>query len=360
MEHSILLFKILLPSVLTFLLAIFVTPFFSNIFYKYRMWKRSSRVATENTIGGLGEGVSSEFKEVYNDKEVHTPRVGGIIVWFSVSVVIVLASTLSSLIDTPWAHKLLFLTREQTLIPFMSLLLGAGLGLVDDLLQIYGRTKESLTLGIPRRIRIAFILFLGALEGLWFYHKLGYESIPLPFSDFEIVLGFGFVFFFMFVVLALFSSSVIDGIDGLAPGVLSIIFGTYGFIGLIQEQYNIAAFAFVVTGALLAFLWFNIPPARFYLGETGILSLTLSLAVLIFLTQTVVEFIIIGFPLVATSASSLIQIISRRFFGKKVFRVAPLHHHFESLGWSREKITMRYWVFSVFCSLIGIIIISLK
>ncbi len=360
MEHSILFFKILFPSVLTFLLSILITPFFSNIFYKYRMWKRSSRVAAENTIGGLGEGVSDEFKEVYNKKETHTPRVGGIIVWFSVTLVILLASIISTSLDTPWAHKLLFLTREQTLIPFMSLLLGAGLGLVDDLLQIYGGTKERLTLGIPRRIRIAFVLFVGALEGLWFYYKLGYESIPIPFTNIEIILGFGFIFFFMFVVLALFSSSVIDGIDGLAPGVLSIIFGSYGFIGIIQEQYNIAAFAFVVTGALLAFLWFNIPPARFYLGETGILSLTLSLAVLIFLTQTVFEFIIIGFPLVLTSASSLIQIISRRFFHKKVFRVAPFHHHLESLGWSREKITMRYWVFSVFCSLIGIIIIIVK
>jgi len=151
-----------------------------------------------------------------------------------------------------------------------------------------------------------------------------------------------------------------DGVDGLAAGVLSVIFGAYGIIGLIQDQMNIATFSFVIMGALLAFLWFNIPPARFYLGETGILSLTLSLSVIIFLTNTVLEFIIIGLPLVVTAGSSTIQIISRRFFGRKIFKVAPLHHHLESIGWSRERITMRYWIISVFCAVLGIILIILK
>lgn len=358
MEHTVLLFKILIPSVFTFLLALLVTPFFTNIFYKYRLWKRSSRVQEDN-VGALGEGMSLEFQSIHNEQETHTPRIGGVIVWFSVSSTIILGSIISSLSDASWSDQIYFLTRNQTLIPFMSLLLGAGLGLVDDLLQIYGK-KEQLAIGIPRRIRIAFVLFMGAIEGFWFYYKLGHESISIPFIDVSINLGFGFIFFFMFVFLSLFSSSVIDGVDGLAPGVLSVIFGTYGIISVIQSQYDIAAFCFVVMGALLAFLWFNIPPARFYLGETGILSLTLSLSVIIFLTGTVVEFLVIGFPLVITSASSLIQIISRRFFSKKVFLVAPLHHHFEALGWSRPKITMRYWVFSVLCALLGLILVILK
>lgn len=359
MEHTILLFKILFPSALSFIVGISVTPFFSALFYKYKMWKRSPRSAKEN-VNKQGVGMSNEFKQIHNPKEVHTPRIGGVIVWFSVLLSILISYLIYYFIDASWSKHVQFITRNQTLIPLVSLLLGACLGLVDDLLQIFGNTQERLMIGIPRYVRIIIVLFLGAIQGIWFYQKLGFDSIPLPFTDFVIPLGFGSIFFFMFVVLSLFASSVIDGIDGLASGVLSIIFGAYGIIAIHQDQFNIAAFCFVIVGALLAFLWFNIPPARFYLGETGILSLTLSLSVIIFLTNTIVEFIIIGFPLVLTAGSSLLQIISRRFFNIKILRVAPLHHHFESLGWSREKVTMRYWIFSVFSAVIGIIIVILK
>lgn len=352
MTTSILLLKILIPTIISFVIGISVTPLFSRIFYKYKMWKRSSRIAEENT-GSLE--MAEAFKEIHNHKETHTPRVGGIIVWFSVCMTIILSSLFAYSYNNV-DFSLSFISRNQTLIPMISLLLGAFLGLIDDFLQIFGNEKY-LKIGIPRRIRIAFVLFVGAIEGIWFFNKLGYDSISLPILDVVIPLGAGFIVFYMLVVLALFSSSVIDGIDGLAAGVLSIIFTTYGFIGIIQSQYDIAIFSFVVTGALLAFLWFNIPPARFYLGETGILALTLSLSVLIFLTDTVFEFLIIGAPLVITAGSSLLQIFSRRFFNKKIFRVAPFHHHLELLGWSRAKITMRYWVFSVICSASGIVIV---
>ncbi len=357
MEHSLFLYKIFIPTLTSFLIGILITPFFSHIFYKYKMWKRSSRIDADNTgkFGGMGE----KFKEIYNEREVNTPRIGGIIVWFSVTLTVLFGFLFDLFDHNHLGHYFNIITRNQTLIPFVSLLLGASLGLVDDLLQIFGN-KKSLIIGIPRKIRILFVLFVGAIEGIWFYNKLGFDSIQIPFTDMSIHLGIFFIVFYMLVVLALFSSSIIDGIDGLAAGVLSIIFGAYGIIGVFQGQYNIAAFSFVVMGALLAFLWFNVPPARFYLGETGILALTLSLSVIIFLTNTVVEFLIIGFPLVITAASSLIQIISRRFFHKKVFRVAPFHHHLESLGWSREKITMRYWIFTVFSSVLGIIMVILK
>lgn len=356
MEQSILLYKILIPTFFAFIIGIFITPFFTNIFYKYKMWKRSSRIEKDNQ-GYLGS-MPDEFLKIHNKKETNTPRVGGVIVWVSISLTIIIGS-LFSLMNISWVKNLNIITRGQTLIPFLSLLLGAGLGLIDDLLQIFGSGK-NLKIGIPRKIRITFVLFVGAVEGIWFFQKLGFDSISIPFTEFIIPLGVGFILFYMFVVLALFSSSVIDGIDGLAAGVLSIIFGAYGFISIFQDQYNIAAFSFIVMGALLAFLWFNIPPARFYLGETGILALTLSLSVIIFLTNTVVEFIIIGLPLVLTAGSSFVQIISRRFFKKKIFNIAPLHHHLESIGWSRERITMRYWIFSVFCAVLGIIIIVLK
>jgi phospho-N-acetylmuramoyl-pentapeptide-transferase len=356
MEHSILLYKILIPAFFSFIFGISITPFFTNIFYKYKLWKRSSRIDKENK-SELGE-MSSEFKKIYNKNEINTPRVGGVIVWVSIIITIFFFSTIEYFFHTENTIGN-FITRSQTLIPFLSLLFGAALGLIDDMLQIFGN-KKQLIIGVPRKIRIAFVLFVGAIEGIWFYNKLGFDSISIPFTTTEIYLGAGFILFYMFVVLALFSSSILDGIDGLSSGVLSVIFSAYGIIAIIQNQINIATFSFVIMGALLAFLWFNIPPARFYMGESGMLALTLSLSVIIFLTNTVFEFIIIGFPLIITAGSSTIQIISRRFFNKKVFKIAPFHHHLESIGWSRERITMRYWIISVFSAVLGIILVILK
>lgn len=348
-----LIIRILLPTISAFVLGLATTPFLSYLFYHYKLWKRSARIDTSANPEMLEKG-GEDVKVVYNTEETKTPRVGGIIVWFSV-VLVVLLTELTYMV-WPEAHDLRFITRNQTLLPFASLLVGALLGLVDDFLQIFGNVKQ-LAVGIPRKIRILCILAFGLAQGVWFYDKLEYSSILLPFNLGAIELGLFFIPFFMFTVLALFSSSVIDGIDGLAAGVIAIIFNTYGFIGLFQGQYSIAIFSFVVMGSLLSFLWFNIPPARFFLGETGTLALTLPLAVIIFLTNTVFEFLIIGLPLVLTSASSLIQIISRNWFNKRVFRLAPLHHHFEAIGWSRAKITMRYWVFSAMCSAIGLVVV---
>ena len=348
-----LFIRILLPTVSAFIIGLATTPVFSYLFYKYKLWKRTSRIDTQLNPGMLAQG-GKDMAKVHNKNEIHTPRVGGVIVWFSVILVVILTYFVDLL--SPEATDLRFITRNQTLLPFASLIVGALLGLVDDFLQIFGNSKQ-LAIGIPRKIRIGLVALLGVIEGIWFYNKLGYSGIDLPFELGVIQLGVLFVPFFMITVLALFSSSIIDGIDGLAAGVLAIIFTTYGFIGVFQDQFSIAIFSFVITGALLAFLWFNIPPARFYLGETGILALTLPLAVIIFLTNTVVEFLIIGLPLVLTAGSSVIQIISRRWFGVRVFRLAPLHHHFEAIGWPRSKITMRYWVLGVMCSAVGLVMV---
>lgn len=348
-----LIIRILLPTVSAFIIGLSTTPIFSYLFYKYKLWKRSSRIDIELNPNMLAQG-GGDVERIHNESETKTPRVGGIIVWFSV----VLVTLLTYIIFWVWPEgtDIRFLNRSQTLLPFASLIVGAVIGLVDDLLQIFGN-KKQLAIGIPRRIRISLVALLGFIEGLWFLTKLDYTQIILPFELGIVELGIFFVPFFMMTVLALFSSSIIDGIDGLAGGVLAVIFATYGFIGIFQDQFSIAIFAFVITGALLAFLWFNIPPARFYLGETGILALTLPLAVLIFLTNTVVEFLIIGLPLVLTAGSSVVQICARNMFNTRVFKVAPLHHHLEAIGWSRAKVTMRYWVFTVMCSTVGLVIV---
>ena len=362
--HYLFLTKILLPSILALLIGFFITPILTHYFYRYRLWKRKPITESKRELNGEVWEMSKEFKKIYNKKEVSTPRVGGIIIWLTIVITTLFISLLGLIMgkESNSFSRYFFhvITRNQTFIPFASLLLGAFVGLIDDLLQIFAKSDHFLNGGIPRRVRIFIVAFLGAVEGIWFYEKLGFHQLTLPLLNIHIELGWFFILFYIIVMLGLFSSAVIDGIDGLAGGVFAIIFAAYGVIGIIQNQWSIAGFSFLVASSLFVFLWFNVPPARFYLGETGILALVLSLSSLIFLTHTVFEFLIIGLPLILTSLSVIIQIIARRFFHRKVFHVAPLHHHFEYLGWSRERITMRYWMFTVFTSLIGILIVVMK
>lgn len=209
--------------------------------------------------------------------------------------------------------------------------------------------------GISRTMRTLMVILIGAIGAWWFYFKLENLSIHIPF-DGDLHLGLWFVPFFILVVMATFSGSVIDGIDGLAAGVMSSAFVSFAVIAFGNHQIDLAAFCAVVAGGILSFLWFNIPPARFYLGETGMIGITVTLAVVAFLTNEVLVLPIVAFPLVITSLSSSIQMISKKYFGYKVFKIAPLHHHFEAMGWPKTKITMRYWVISIVCGLLGAII----
>ena len=349
------LIKIFLPVVLTFIVGILITPFFTDIFYKYKMWKKVAR----NVDGDHHKDtMSEEFKSLRtHETEIHTPRVGGVIIWASIIISTLVLFLVAKLNPTLVTTKLNFVSKNQTYLPFIALLVGAVFGLINDLMTVYVR-KGVFVNGFPRSYMITFVTLVGLVFGAWFYFKLGVDYVVLPFIEHYAFLGIWFIPLFVFIFLATFSSGVIDGIDGLAGGVMAIIFAALSAIAYFQNQIDIAAFSLVISGAILAFLWFNIPPARFWMGETGMLGLVFALVVIVFLTNTVLVLPIIGFPLVVTSASSLIQIVSKKLRGPKgkVFRVAPLHHHFEAIGWSREKITMRYWVLSLIFAVVGVIV----
>jgi len=188
-----------------------------------------------------------------------------------------------------------------------------------------------------------------------FFVKLGVSVIAVPLLG-ELSLGIFFIPFFMLVMLALFSGGVIDGIDGLAGGILVTAFAAYAGIAFFQNQIDLAAFSSVIAGGLLAFLWFNIPPARFYMSETGILGLTTTLTVIAFLTKAVIVLPLIAFFLFAAPASVILQLIAKKFWGRKIFLIAPIHHHFEALGWPAYKVTMRFWVLSGVLAILGMVI----
>src|SRR3989344_2718349 len=303
------LIKIFVPTTLAFFLGLTLTPIATHFFYKYKMWKRYSR---------SGNDAAVDFQKIHNEEqELKTPRVGGIIIWISVLLVIALFYFISVLFPSLGTEKMNFLSRNQTLIPFFTLILGSILGLWDDLIQIYGKGSFARDDKSWRKWKAFLVSFIALLIGCWFFYKLGMTSIHVPFGG-DLTLGILIIPFFIIVALATFSG--------------------------------------VLTGATLAFLWFNIPPARFYMGETGMIGLTVTLATLAFLTDTVLILPVIAMPLVVTTLSDIIQMTSRARRGKKVFKLAPLHHHFEANGWSSAKVTMRYWIFGVIFAIIGVIL----
>ncbi len=340
--------KILLPATISFLVGIMLTPIATHYFYKYRFWRKVSRL--ENVPQG-------EFAKI-NDgiSETSTPRTGGMIVWISVIITIFIFWLLNIFLNSEFSQKMYFISRGQTILPLFTLIVASLIGLGDDFIQIFGHGKWTTDPIKLRYIKISIIVALGIIIGWWFFFKLGISSLYIPWFGF-VDLGYIFIPFFILIMLGVWSTSVIDGIDGLSGGVLSSIFASYTLIAFFNNQLDLAAFCAVISGGILAFLWFNIPPARFYMGETGMIGLTVTLSVIAFLTNTVLLLPIIAFPLFITSLSSIIQMLSRRFRnGKKVFLFAPLHHHFEALGWPKYKVTMRYWIVGVITSIVGVIV----
>ena len=346
-NYYIDLLKVFIPSIVSFFIGIGLTPFLTDFLYRHKLWKKKA-----DKIDPLGKDTPI-FNGLDKDRAVSTPRMGGIVIWVSTIVTILLFWFLSVISPSATSAKLNFLSRNQTWLPLFTLLVGSLIGLVDDILQVSGAAGAKSGLSFFKRL--LFVVILGLIGAYWFYFKLGMTAVNVPFfGAWEI--GVWLIPLFIIVMVALFSSGVIDGLDGLSGGIMAIIFGAYTTIAFFQHQVDLAAFCAVITGGLLAFLWFNIPPARFYMSETGILGLTTALTVVVFLTDTVIVLPLIALPLSATSASVALQLLSKKFFKRKIFQVAPLHHHFEAIGWPAHKVVMRYWVISVVFAIMGMII----
>jgi phospho-N-acetylmuramoyl-pentapeptide-transferase len=337
--------RIFVPATIAFICGVGMTPILTYFLYKYRLWKPSMHKTA------LDGKPAAYFNELHK-KDLGTPVFGGIVVWGST----ILAAGILQMFTNmyPDYSNLTFISRNQTWVPFAALIAGALVGFFDDLFEV----KEGK--GLRLRNRLILVGVTALLCGWWFYSKLGVSAISLPHGTWE--LGLLFVPVFVGVALFLYAGGVIDGVDGLAGGIFAIIFSAYGALAFFQNQLDIAGLCSAIAGGLLAFLWFNIPPARFYLSETGTMGLTLALVVVAFLTDVrgggrgVLVLPIIALPLVITVLSNVIQIGSKKLFGRKVFRVAPLHHHFEAIGWPPYKVTMRYWIVGLVAAIVGIVV----
>jgi len=349
------LIKVISPTAIAFFVGIAITPIVTHYLYKYKCWKKKS-----GKKAGYGGGETPLFNEIHKEKEVNTPRMGGIVIWASVFITVLGVWVLERFVGGTALEKLEFLSRSQTWLPLFAMLVGAVVGFIDDFLEIIdGGTHFAGGLSLTRRLFIVSIFYLFA--GWWFYEKLGVSEVSVPF-DGVVYFGAWFIPFFVLVGIAIYAGGVIDGIDGLSGGVFAIIFASYGMIAVAQHQVDLAAFCATVVGGLLAFLWFNVPPARFYMTETGVMGLTLALTVTAFMTDTIADgkgvavLPVIAAPLVVTVFSNVIQVLSKKIRGKKVFLIAPIHHHFEAMGWPAYKVTMRYWILSSVLAFLGVIV----
>lgn len=353
--ETLVIAKVFLPTAIAFFIGVFITPIVTHYLYKHRVWK-----AQAGKGAGYGGGQTPVFDRLHSKSDTNTPRMGGIVIWGSVLLTIMTISLLQLFFpDSPYS-QLNYLSRSQTWLPLVALLVGAAVGIIDDYLVVRGKGGHFAG-GLPLSQRLLVVAATALFCAWWFYTKLEVSSVSLlGFGYLE--LGWLFIPFFVLVAIAVYASGVIDGIDGLSGGVFMFIFAAYAGIALLQQQNDIAAFCATLVGGILAFLWFNIPPARFYMAETGVMALTMSLTVIAFMTDALgggkgVSLLpIIGALLVITVASDIIQVVSKKWRGRKVFMIAPVHHHFEAVGWPGYKVTMRYWVLGFIFAVLGILV----
>lgn len=341
MENLEPYFKILIIGFLTFALAFLLTPAWTTILYRFKLGK------------SIREGNTPVFTGLHK-KKAGTPTMGGVLIWVSVLTVSVVIALISVATKNQFFDDLNFLSRSQTLLPLGALVATALIGLVDDYLNV----KKIGPFGGGFRVRHRILLYcmIAAVGAWWFYFKLGWDRLHIPgVGDFS--MGWWYIPFFIFVIVATsHSTNITDGLDGLVGGVLLVAFGAYGVIAFLQGRMDLAAFCAAIIGALLAFLWFNIYPARFFMGDTGSMALGTTLGIVAMLTNSALVLPIIGFVLVLESLSVIVQITSKKLFGKKIFLSAPLHHHFEALGWPETKVTMRLWIIAAVAASLGLMI----
>ena len=335
--------KILFLTALSAIMALLWTPLLTHFLYKYKLGKSIRN-----------NGATPVFTALHKAKE-GTPTMGGLIVWVTVLIVALVFFYAAKFVDFYFFQQMNFLTRSQTLLPLGCLVAAAVVGLFDDILDVRGQGKG----GMRMRQRIILYALIAAAGALWFFYKLDWDLLHVPFvGNFQVGLWYVPIFIFIIVATA-FSVNEIDGLDGLAGGTLLTAFGAYGVIAVVQGKYDLAAFCGVIIGALVAFLWFNIKPARFIMGDTGAMSLGVTLGIIAMLTNQALLLPIIGVLFVVESLSFLIQVTSKKLRGKKVFLSSPIHHHLEAIGWPEYKIVMRFWLISGASAVIGLILFLL-
>ena len=318
--------KIMWFSLSSFLISFLLTPFFTDFLYKHKLGKR------------IRDSKSAPIMSELHKHKAGTPTMGGILIWLTVAVLTLFFN----------------LERSATWLPLFCLVATGIVGAVDDIYNIRGLGPHGG--GLRFRHKIFIYLAIAVVGAWWFYSKLGWNSIHIPGAG-DFTIGVWYIpIFIATLIWTSFAANQTDGLDGLAGGIFALSFGAYAIICLAQGRVELAAFCGTIMGALLSFLWFNIPPARFFMGDTGSMALGMTLAVIAALTNTILVLPIITFVFLVEGVTYLAQQWSKKFRGKKIFLSSPIHHHFEAIGWPEYKITMRFWIIGAISVVAGVVL----
>lgn len=326
------LIQILLFGFLAFALSMLITPLYTTVAYRYQWWKKAR---TDSWSGGAAE-VYTKLHAAKHRRNI--PTMAGLIFVTAILIVTLTGN----------------LTRGETWLPLAGMVGAAAIGLIDDVMNIRGNSKIA---GMRSAVKFGLYSVVALIGGWWFWDRLDVTSVYVPGFE-QVYLGAGIIALFWLVVVATANSvNITDGLDGLAGGLLVSSFSTYAVISMVQGKYSLAAFCLTIVGALLSYTWFNIFPARFFMGDAGAFALGTALGIIAMQTDTVYVLPIIGAVYVMETGSVIINRVSKKLRnGKKVFLSSPLHHHFEALGWPETKVTMRFWILGQVAGVLGLIV----
>jgi phospho-N-acetylmuramoyl-pentapeptide-transferase len=338
--------RVIVLAAIAFVVALIFTPIWYGVLKKYRFGKHM-RASADAPV----------FYELHKKKE-GTPTGAGVIIWGTVLGLAVVFGIINRFFDGMWTY-LNFINRAETYLPLAALFIAAVLGFIDDwfgVLRVGGASGG----GLKVKYKSIIYIIIAAIGAWWFYFRLGWDTLSIPFWK-NIEIGWWYIPIFIFIVFAsAFSANETDGLDGLLGGTSLFAFVALTTVAFVLHRFDLAAFGGAMIGALLAFLWNNIYPAKFIMGDTGSMSLGVTIGVIAMLTNTALLLPFFAIILVFESLSVIVQITSKKLRKKKIFRSTPIHHHFEALGWPESQITMRFWIISaIFCAL-GLVIFFLS
>lgn len=315
------------------LLATCLTPFYTTLAYKYKWWKRERKV----DLLGKEMPVISSIK-ARKQIERRFPTMAGVIGVAAAAILTLLFN---------W-------TRSQTYLATLGLLMGGFVGMLDDIVNIWSAGRG--TAGLDARAKLFLTIAIGVFLGWWFYSKMGWSTLFVPFIG-NIDIHWLIIPLFAFAVTSISNSvNITDGRDGLSGGLLAIAFAAFGIIALVEQRFGVAVFCGTMVGVLLSYLWFNVTPARFMMGDVGSFAYGTALAVVAMMTDAFLLVPVICFVFVLEAGSVVLQTLSKMFRKKKLFLAAPLHWHLEASGWPEAKIVMRFWVLATVAALFGVLL----
>ena len=320
----------------SFVVSMLITPLYTKYAYSHEWWKKMRAEG----MGGVATPVYAKLHAAKHKRNI--PTMAGVIFVVSAAIVTLLFN----------------LHRGQTWLPLAGMVGAGAIGLIDDFMNI--RSNGKGVAGMRVKLKLSLYSAVALAGGWWFYAKNDVTSIWLPWVHHWHVGWLIIPIFWLVVVATANAVNMSDGLDGLAGGLLVTSFTVYALIAAVESKYNLAAFCLTVVGALLSYTWFNIAPARFFMGDVGAFALGTALGVIAMQTDTIYVLPVIGAVYVMEAGSVIVNRASRKLrHGKKVFLSSPIHHHFEAIGWPETKVTMRFWILGQVAAIVGLMIFLL-